>query len=103
MWLIVLAFAATIATAIWYTQAENDKYLLKYLSLILWGTTIMVLVDHVVPFILEGGGEFFDVSIEATVLSGIMLVVGLVLWEGILLLKDPKGIIYRKKPVATDS
>jgi hypothetical protein len=103
MWLIVLAFAATIATAIWYTQAENDKYLLKYLSLILWGTTIMVLVDHVVPFILEGGGEFFEVSIEATVLSGVMLVVGLVLWEGILLLKDPKGILYRKKPAATDA
>jgi hypothetical protein len=73
MWLIILAFAATIATAIWYTKAENDKYLLKYLSLILWGTTIMVLVDHVVPYLLEGGGEFFEVSVEATVLSGIML------------------------------
>jgi hypothetical protein len=87
MWLIVLAFAATIVTAIWYTQAENDKYLLKYLSLILWGTTIMVLVDHVVPFVMEGGGEFFDVSIEATVLSGIMLVVGLAVWVGALLFK----------------
>jgi hypothetical protein len=96
MWLIVLAFAATIATAIWYTQAENDKYLLKYLSLIFWGTTIMVLVDHVVPFIMEGGGEFFEVSLEAAVLSGLMVVVGLVLWEGILLIKDPKGVLYRK-------
>jgi hypothetical protein len=97
MWLIILAFAATIATAIWYTQAENDKYLLKFLSLIFWGTTIMVLVDHVVPFIMGGGGEFFDVSIEATVLSGIMVVVGLAVWEGALLLKDPKGVIFRKK------
>jgi hypothetical protein len=97
MWLIVLAFAATIVTAIWYTQAENDKYLLKYLSLILWGTTIMVLVDHVVPFVMEGGGEFFDVSIEATVLSGIMLVVGLAVWEGALLFKDPKGVIFKRK------
>jgi hypothetical protein len=57
----------------------------------------MVLVDHVVPFILEGGGEFFDVSIEATVLSGIMLVVGLAVWEGALLLKDPKGVIFKRK------
>ncbi len=97
MWLIILAFAATIATAIWYTQAENDKYLLKYLSLILWGTTIMVLVDHVVPYLTEGGGEFFEVSIEATVLSGIMLLVGLAVWEGALLLKDPKGIFKKKK------
>lgn len=98
MWLIVLAFAATIATAIWYTQAENDKYLLKYLSLIFWGTTIMVLVDHVVPFIMEGGGEFFEVSTEATVLSGIMVVVGLAVWEGILLFKDPKRVLFKGKP-----
>jgi hypothetical protein len=98
MWLIVLAFAATIATAIWYTQAENDKYLLKYLSLIFWGTTIMVLVDHVVPFIMEGGGEFFEVSTEATVLSGIMVVVGLAVWEGILLLKDPKRVLFKRRP-----
>jgi len=97
MWLIILAFAATIATAIWYTKAENDKYLLKYLSLILWGTTIMVLVDHVVPYLLEGGGEFFEVSVEATVLSGIMLLVGLAVWEGALLLKDTKGVIFKKK------
>jgi len=97
MWLIILAFAATIATAIWYTKAENDKYLLKYLSLILWGTTIMVLVDHVVPYLLEGGGEFFEVSVEATVLRGIMLLVGLAVWEGALLLKDPKGVIFKKK------
>ncbi len=98
MWLIILAFAAAIATAIWYTQAENDKYQLKYLSLILWGTTIMVLVDHVVPFIIEGGGQFFEVSTEAMVLSGVMLIVGLAVWEGALLLKDPKGVIFKRKP-----
>ena len=97
MWLIIFAFAATISTAIWYTQAENDKYLLKFLSAIFWGTTIMVLVDHVVPYLMEGGGEFFEVSVEATVLSGIMLVVGLAVWEGALLLKDPKGAIFKRK------
>jgi hypothetical protein len=97
MWLIILAFAATITTAIWYTQAEKDKYLLKYLSLIYWGTTIMVLVDHVVPYLMEGGGEFFEVSTEATVLSGIMLLVGLAAWEGALLLKDPKSVIFKRK------
>lgn len=98
MWLIILAFAATIATAIWYTQAENDKYLLKYLSLIFWGTTIMVLVDHVVPFLMEGGGEFFEVSTEATILSGIMVVVGIAVWEGALLLKDPKRVLFKRRP-----
>jgi hypothetical protein len=98
MWLVVLSFAATIATALWYTQAENDKYLLKFLSLILWGTTIMVLVDHVLPFLMEGGGEFFEMTTEATVLGIVMLIVALAVWEGALLLKDPKGVIYKRKP-----
>jgi hypothetical protein len=56
----------------------------------------MVLVDHVVPFIMERGGEFFEVSTEATVLSGIMLVVGLAVWKGALLLKDPTRDIQKK-------
>ncbi|MGB9915378.1 MAG: hypothetical protein ACPLIG_07170 [Candidatus Bathyarchaeales archaeon] len=97
MWLVILAFAATIATAIWYTQAENDKYLLKFLSLILWGTTIMVLVDHTLPFLMEGGGEFFEMTAEAVVLGVVMLITALVVWEAALLLKDPKGVIYKRK------
>lgn len=97
MWLVVLAFAATIATAIWYLKAEDDKYLLKFLSLMLWGTTIMVLVDHVLPFLMEGGGEFFEMTTEAAVLGVVMLIVALGVWEGALLLKDPKGVIYKRK------
>ncbi len=96
MWLVILAFAATIATAIWYSQADNDKYLLRFLSLILWGTTIMVLVNHALPFLIEGGGEFFEMTTEATVLGVVMLVVALVMWEGALLLKDPKGVIFKR-------
>ncbi len=94
--MIILAFAAAIATALWYLNAENDKYLLKFLSLILWGTTIMVLVDHVLPFIMEGGGEFFETTTEAAVLSFVMLIVALGVWEGALLLKDPKGVIRKR-------
>ena len=97
MWLVILTFAATIVTAIWYTQAENDKYLLKFLSLILWGTSIMVLVDHTLPFLMEGGGEFFEMTTEAMVLGSIMLIAALAVWEGTLLLKDPKGVIFKRK------
>ncbi len=99
MWLVILAFAATIATAIWYLKAEDDKYLLRLLSLMLWGTTIMVLVDHVLPFLMEGGGEFFEMTTEAAVLGVVMLIVALGVWEGALLLKDPKGVIYKRKHV----
>ncbi|RZN55473.1 MAG: hypothetical protein DSO09_05830 [Candidatus Methanomethylicota archaeon] len=95
MWLIILAFAATIVTPIWYSMAENDKYLLKYLCLILWGTTIMVFVDHTIGFLTEGG-EFIELTLDATILGIAMLIVALIIWEIILLIKDPKKVLYRK-------
>jgi len=96
MWLIILAFAAAIVTPIWYAKADEDKYLLKLLCLILWGATIMVFVDHVMGFLMEGG-EFLELTLEATVLGFVMLTAALVMWEFILVLKDPKGILYKKK------
>ncbi|MEM2241477.1 MAG: hypothetical protein QXT06_05095 [Candidatus Bathyarchaeia archaeon] len=96
MWLIILAFAAAIATPIWYSKAEEDKYMLKLLCLILWGATIMVFVDHVMAFLMEGG-EFLELTLDATVLGFVMLTAALVIWEIALLLKDPKGILYKKK------
>jgi hypothetical protein len=96
MWLIILAFAAAIVTPIWYSVAEEDKYLLKILCLILWGATIMVFIDHVMGFLMEGG-EFFELTLDATVLGFVMLIVALVIWEIVLLLKDPKGVLYKKQ------
>lgn len=96
MWLIILAFAAAIVTPIWYSMAEEDKYLLKLLCLILWGATIMVFVDHVMGFLTEGG-EFFELTLDATILGFVMLTTALIIWEVVLLLKDPKGILYKRK------
>lgn len=96
MWLIILAFAAAIVTPIWYSVAEEDKYLLKILCLILWGATIMVFIDHVMGFLMEGG-EFFELTLDATVLGFVMLIAALVIWEIVLLLKDPKGVLYKKQ------
>ena len=96
MWLIILAFAAAIATPIWYSMAEDDKYLLRLLCLILWGATIMVLVDHVMGYLMEGG-EFLELTLDATVLGFAMLTAALVIWEIILILKDPKKVLYKRK------
>jgi len=96
MWLIILAFAAAIVTPIWYSMAEKDKYLLKLLCLILWGATIMVFVDHVMGFLMEGR-EFLELTLDATVLGFAMLTAALVIWEIVLLLKDPKKVLYKKK------
>ena len=96
MWLIIIGIAATIATALWYSKADNDKYMLKFLSQILWGTTIMVVVDHTLGFMMEGG-EYLEMTMEAAVLSGVMLLAALAVWEGALLFKDPRGVIFNKK------
>jgi len=93
---MILAFSATIATALWYSKAEDDKYMLRLLSLILWGASIMVFVDHVMGYITEGG-EFLEMTTEATVLGIAMLITALIVWEIVLLLKDPKGVLYKRK------
>jgi len=96
MWLIILAFAAAIVTPIWYSMAEDDKYLLKLLCLILWGATIMVFVDHVMGYLMEGE-EFLEFTLDATVLGFSMLIAALVIWEIALILKDPKKVLYKKR------
>ncbi|MCL7388086.1 MAG: hypothetical protein LZ170_06065 [Thaumarchaeota archaeon] len=96
MWLVVLAMAAALSTAVWYSKAENDVYMLKLLSLILWGATIMVFVDHVMGYLMEGG-EFLEMSVEATVLGFVLLVSALVFWEIVLLIKDPKRVLHKSK------
>lgn len=95
MWLLILAFAAAIVTPIWYSKAEDDKYMLKLLCLILWGATIMVFIDHVMGYLMEGG-EFLELTPEAAALGFTMLTAALIIWEIALLLKDPKGILYRR-------
>jgi hypothetical protein len=100
VWLVILAFAAVVVTALWYSKAENDVYMLKLLSLILWGATIMVLVDHVMGYLMEGGA-FLEITVEATILGIIMLIAALVVWEVALLLKDPKGILYKRVTLQT--
>ncbi|MEM3066728.1 MAG: hypothetical protein QXI81_05300 [Nitrososphaerota archaeon] len=80
----------------WYSKAENDVYMLKLLSLMLWGATTMVFVDHVMGYLMEGG-EFLEMSVEATVLGFVLLVCALTVWEIVLMIKDPKGILRKIK------
>ena len=92
----MIAFAAVITTALWYSRAENDIYMLKLLSLMLWGATIMVFMDHLVSYLVEGS-EFLEMSPNALVLGFVMLLGALILWELVLIIKDPKGVLYKRK------
>jgi hypothetical protein len=95
MWLLILFFSATISTALWYSKAEDDRYMLKFLSLIFWGASVMVFIDHLMSYITEGG-EFIEVTIESTILGFVLVITALIIWEIALLIKDPKQVIRKK-------
>jgi len=79
MWLLITAGAALTASVLWYLIRPRDRYRLGFLCLILWGATLMWLVDHVLAHIQEGG-PFFEFSAEATALGLSVLVLGLLIW-----------------------
>jgi hypothetical protein len=66
MWLLMTTLAAVITTAIRYAKAPEDKYKLGSLSLMLWGATLMWLVDHVMAYLAEGG-DFLEINLGAWV------------------------------------
>ena len=88
------ALAAVIVTAIWYVKAPEDKYKLGLLSLFFWGATLMWLVDHVMAYLTEGGA-FFEINLDATLLGVAVIVLALFVWEIVLLVSDPKGVLKR--------
>ena len=94
MYFIITAIAAIVSTIIWYVNAPNDKYKLSTLCFIFWGATLMWLVDHVMAYLMEGG-EFFEISTDATLLGVNVVLLGLLLWIIVLLVKDPKGVFTR--------
>ncbi len=89
MWLVVLAFVAAVVTAIWYAK-DDGQYKLGFLSMILWGATIMIFVDHTIGYLMEGG-EYLEITPEATLLGIVLVIVALIVWEIALLFEDPKG------------
>ncbi|MGA1822573.1 MAG: hypothetical protein ACMUIG_08595 [Thermoplasmatota archaeon] len=97
MWFITFLTAAVISTLVWYaSDRARNTYGIGILNLILWGTTILVFVDHVVGYLSEGG-EFFEVSTDAFLLSVVLLSTAFLVWEGILFIKDPKGLLGKAR------
>jgi hypothetical protein len=94
VWLLMTALAAVITTAIWYVKAPDDKYKLGLLSLIFWGATLMWLVDHIMAYVTEGG-EFLETNLDATLLGVAVIVLALFVWEIVLLVSDPKGVLRK--------
>ena len=72
MWLAITLAAAISATALHLKLKNSKTYQLGFLSLMLWGAFIMVLADHVIAFVHDGG-EFFEVTTDGLVSSGAVL------------------------------
>ena len=84
MWLITTPVFALIATLLWYILKK--KYKLGFLSLMLWGDTIMILVDHLLGY---DGGQFLEFETDGIVTNGtllgiLMLIPVFVIWLGAL-------------------
>lgn len=68
MWLITTFIFAIVATLLWYVLKK--KYKLGFLSLMLWGTTIMILVDCLLGY---EGGQFIELETNGLIRNGILL------------------------------
>ncbi len=82
MWLITTCIAALIATAFWYKAPK--KYYFEIPTLMFWGATLMIFVDHILGY---EGGAFIEMEttglITNTTILGIVMILPILLFWGI--------------------
>lgn len=98
MTLLTTVFAAIICTIIWYKTAPKSEMKVGTLCLMYWGASLMWLVDAIFEY-AELEAEYFNPA-PADMLNDFFLglsvvAFGLIIWLGILLIKDPKGVVKR--------
>lgn len=96
MTLLTSVFAAIICTILWYKNAPESKMKIGTLCWLYWGASLMWLVDAIFEY-SELGAEFFapaPIDMLNDLYLGLSVVaLGLIIWLGILLVKDPKGVV----------
>ena len=98
MTLLTTVFAAIICTIIWYKTAPKSEMKVGTLCLMYWGASLMWLVDAIFEY-AELEAEYFNPA-PAGMLNDLFLglsvvAFGLIIWLGIRLIKDPKGVVKR--------
>jgi len=96
MWLFTTLIAAVGVTILWYMAPR--MYKLDLLSLMLWGATFMILVDHILNY---DGESFVEMEtggfINNSILLGIVMLIPVFsIWIIILLIKKPKQNLERR-------
>jgi len=96
MTLLTTVFAAIISTVIWYRNAPYDEMKTGILCWMYWGASLMWLVDAIYEY-RELGAEYFipaPVDMLNDFYLGLSVIaLGLIIWLGILLISDPKGVV----------
>jgi hypothetical protein len=93
MWLITSFITAIAVTAVWIFAPK--KYQLGFLGLMLWGLTIMILVDHIMGY---QGGPFIEMETNGLITNGTVLGIAMlipifIIWEIPLIHSKFKGKI----------
>ena len=96
MWLITTLIAAIGVTILWYVAPKIYK--LDLLSLMLWGASFMILVDHLLSY---EGGSFVEMETGGFITNGIvlgivMLIPVFIIWITVLIIKKPKQNVERR-------
>jgi hypothetical protein len=91
MWLITTLVAAIGVTAVWFVVPK--KYKLGFLSLMLWGASIMILIDHIFGY---EGGEFIEMTTEGMITNGTVLGIAMLIpifmiWEIYVIISLRRG------------
>lgn len=95
MTLLLTVFAAVIATVKWYTR-KDDTLHLSALCLLYWGASLMWLVDAIFEYATLQAAYFvpaLEDALNDAFLGLSVIALGLVIWLGIVLVKDSKGAV----------
>lgn len=96
MWLVTTLIVAIGVTALGFIAPK--KYKFGYLSMMLWGASIMILVDHILGYV---GGEFLELETNGLITNGIllgivMLIPIFIIWESLVLIPKIKAELSRR-------
>ena len=96
MTLLIAVFAAIACTVIWYKNAPGDALRLSTLCFMYWGAALMWLVDAVLEYAALGAAYFTPdpaKMLNEAFLGLAAVALGLTVWLGLLLIKDPSGVM----------
>ena len=91
MWLITTLVTTIGATAVWFIAPK--KYKLSFLCLMLWGASVMILIDHILGY---EGGEFIEMTTDGMITNGTVLGIAMlipifVVWEMYVIISLRRG------------